>query len=101
MDIMAIAENSGELIYFENSKNGQFRSKETIFNEEGDLRDAIVIDHDADGDLDIIAATSGTFGRAGLIVYERNGEGFERQVLDSTSMLFNYPIEAFPKNIIS
>ena len=101
MDIMAVAENSGELIYFENSKNGQFRSKETIFNEEGDLRDAIVIDHDADGDLDIIAATSGTFGRAGLIVYERNGEGFERQVLDSTSMLFNYPIEAFPKNIIS
>ena len=101
MDILAIAENSGELIYFENSKNGQFRSKETIFNEEGYLRDAIVIDHDADGDLDIIAATFGTFGRAGLFIYERNSEGFERQVLDSTSMLFNYPIEANPKNIIS
>jgi hypothetical protein len=101
MDIMAVAENSGELIYFENSKNGQFKSKETIFEEEGYLRDATITDYDADGDLDILAATSGSFGRAGLMLYERVSGSLERQVIDNTSMLFKYPIEAFPKNIIS
>ena len=101
MDIMAVAENSGELIYFENSKNGQFKSKETIFEEEGYLRDATITDYDADGDLDIFAATRGSFGRAGLMLYERVSGSLERQVIDNTSMLFKYPIEAFPKNIIS
>ena len=101
MDIMAVAENSGELIYFENSKNGQFKAKETIFEEEGYLRDATITDYDADGDLDIFAATSGSFGRAGLMLYERVSGSLERQVIDNTSMLFKYPIEAFPKNIIS
>ena len=101
MDIMAVAENSGELIYFENSKNGQFKSKETIFEEEGYLQDAAITDYDADGDLDIFAATSGSFGRAGLMLYERVSGSLERQVIDNTSMLFKYPIEAFPKNIIS
>jgi hypothetical protein len=101
MDIMAVAENSGELIYFENNKNGQFRSKETIFEEEGDLRDAMIADYDADGDLDIFAATSGSFGRAGLMLYKRVAGSLERQIIDNTSMFFNYPIEAFPKKIIS
>ena len=101
MDIMAVAENSGELIYFENSKNGQFKSKETIFEEEGYLRDATITDYDADGDLDIFAATSGSFDRAGLMLYERVSGSLERQVIDNTSMLFKYPIEAFPKNIIA
>ncbi|MDB4567607.1 leucine-rich repeat protein [Pseudomonadales bacterium] len=101
-DILAPATSRGELIYFQNLKNGQFQGGESLLSEDGELTGFNFADYDGDGQVELIVTTKGSLGRAGIFVYEMQGVSIgDRSVIDNSSFLFSHPFDLAPKKIFA